>query len=84
MNSLAEEPRTCPYCKKPLTHHPYWKHIQEQHPKEFESDTGTWIQLYKDYSAMGMNKEVSLQVIAEIFNKTPKYIESFLKDKGVL
>ena len=81
---MTDQTRKCPYCSKPLTRRPYWKHIQEEHPKEFENDTSTWIQLFKDYSQMGMNKEVSIQVIAEIFNKTPKFIESFLKEKKVL
>lgn len=81
---MTEEARKCPYCSKPLTRRPYWKHIQEVHPKEFENDTATWIQLFNDYSAMGMNSQVSLQVIAEIFNKSPKIIEDFLKKKGVI
>ena len=81
---MTNKTRKCPYCSKPLTRRPYWKHIQEVHPNEFENDTSTWIQLYKDYSLMGMNRSVSLQVIAEIFNKDPKFIESFLKKKGVL
>ena len=81
---MTDKTRKCPYCSKPLTQRPYWKHIQEVHPNEFESDTSTWIQLFKDYSAMGMNKDVSLQVIAEIFNKSVKYIEDFLKEKKVL
>ena len=81
---MTDQTRKCPYCSKPLTRRPYWKHIQEEHPKEYESDTSTWIQLYKDYSAMGMNKNVSIIVIAEIFNKETHIIEDFLKKKGVL
>ncbi|QEE16572.1 hypothetical protein DSAG12_02402 [Promethearchaeum syntrophicum] len=81
---MSDKTRYCPYCKQELKRRPYWKHIQEVHPKEFESDTSTWIQLFKDYSTMGMNKAVSLQVIAEIFNKSPKFIEDFLKEQKVL
>ncbi len=81
---MTGQTRKCPYCKKPLTRRPYWKHIQEVHPKEFENDTSTWIQLFKDYSTMGMNKVVSITVIAEIFNKPPKLIEDFLKEQKVL
>ena len=81
---MTDQTRKCPYCAKPLTRRPYWKHIQELHPKEFENDTSTWIQLFKDYSAMGMNKAVSLTVIGEIFNKSAKFIEDFLKEQKVL
>jgi len=81
---MSDQTRKCPYCSKPLTRRPYWKHIQEMHPQEFENDTSTWIQLFKDYSTMGMNKEVSITVIAEIFNKPPKLIEDFLTEHKVL
>ena len=73
------EPRTCPYCGKKLVERPYWRHIEKEHPEEYASDRKTWIQLYKDYTSMGMDMEKSLQVISEIFNKDTEEIKAFLK-----
>ncbi|MFX1298274.1 MAG: hypothetical protein ACFFD2_25900, partial [Promethearchaeota archaeon] len=56
------EGRTCPYCGATL-HHPYWQHVQSQHPDEYAKNE-TWIQLYKDYTSMGMSQEMSLMVIS--------------------
>jgi hypothetical protein len=81
---MSTEPRKCPYCNKPLTSHPYWKHIQEAHPAEYESDKNTWIQLFKDYTGMGMGKDITLNVISEIFNKPTDLIEAYLKLNKVI
>ena len=70
--------RKCPYCGKELVERPYWRHIEKQHKEEYESDQQTWIQLYKDYTSMGMEQDKSLQVISEIFNKDPETIKEFL------
>ncbi len=76
------ETRECPYCGKKLVERPYWRHIEKEHPEEYASDRKTWIQLFKDYVSMGMDKNLSLQVIAEIFNKEPEEIGAFLKSHG--
>ncbi len=79
MGAMAElKGRKCPYCGKVLDH-PYWRHIESDHPTEYQSDKATWIQLYKDYIAMGMDKEISIKVISELFNQTDKDILDFLK-----
>ena len=57
-----EEGRNCPYCGIPLKH-PYWQHVQSEHPEEYARNE-TWIQLYKDYTSMGMDQAMSLMVIA--------------------
>lgn len=81
---MSEPQRKCPYCGAPLTSLPYWKHIQEQHTKEYETDRGTWIQLYKDYASMGMDKSICLQVVADLFNQPLDIVEEFLKENGAL
>lgn len=44
-----DKPRKCPYCLE-ILYHPYWVHIQAQHPNEYAKNE-TWIQLYKDYTS---------------------------------
>ncbi len=49
--------RTCPYCNAPLRNRPYWRHVEQEHPEEYANDKATWIQLFKDYTAMGMDSK---------------------------
>ena len=49
-----KDARECPYCHK-IIRRPYWVHIQRKHSAEYEKNE-TWIQLYKEYSSMGMEK----------------------------
>ena len=74
--------RTCPYCGVVLER-PYWAHVQANHPDEYEKHT-TWVNLYKDYSSMGMDKNICLMVISELFNVSPETVESYLKDMEIL
>lgn len=76
--------RKCPYCGIELVQHPYWRHIEQQHPDEYSSDKNTWTQLFKDYTTMGMDAENCLQVIAELFNQSPDYIRDFLKQQKLM
>ena len=78
ISNIAGEVRKCPYCGIDLQA-PYWRHIESKHPKEYQSDKSTWIQLFADYTAMGMDRKNSIGVIGQIFNREPKVIESFLK-----
>ncbi|WP_457559003.1 hypothetical protein [Candidatus Harpocratesius sp.] len=84
MIKIPEATRKCPYCGKILTERPYWRHVEKTHPKEYASDKQTWIQLYKDYTNMGMNESTTITVISEIFNKDEDTIKSFLKKHNVL
>jgi uncharacterized C2H2 Zn-finger protein len=74
--------RICPYCGKKLTERPYWRHLQKVHPEEYANDKKTWIQLFKDYTSMGMNQHSTITVISEIFNKDYETIKAFLKKNG--
>ena len=76
------EQRKCPYCGVMLKR-PYWVHIQSKHPAEY-SKNETWIQLYKDYTSMGMDESMSLMVISELFNQKIDDVKSYLKDNKVL
>ena len=78
----GEQGRTCPYCGK-LLHHPYWQHVQTEHPSEYQRNE-TWIQLYKDYTSMGMSEEMSVMVISELFNQSTDDIKSFLEKNNAL
>ena len=80
---MSFENRKCPYCGKKLNR-PYWRHIQIEHEKEFMEDTGTWIQLYKDYRSMGMNEDISIKAICELFNRSEEEIRSFLIEQKVI
>ncbi|MHA1729909.1 MAG: hypothetical protein ACTSWY_14440 [Promethearchaeota archaeon] len=80
---MFNEERECPYCKMKLNR-PYWRHIQQNHPKEFETDTNTWKQLFKDYISMGMTPEISIKAICELFNKSEEEVKDFLKHAGIL
>jgi hypothetical protein len=75
--------RVCPYCRKKLNK-PYWRHIQTEHPKEYESNTETWKQLFLDYTAMGMNEQISIKAICELFNKSEEEIRDFLKVEKII
>jgi len=63
--------------------HPYWQHIQTEHPDKY-SQKETWVQLYKDYSSLGMDTSTSILVISELFNATTDEIESFLKNANLM
>jgi hypothetical protein len=80
--SYDEESRYCPYCGVKLTH-PYWQHVQKKHPDKY-AQKETWIKLFQDYTAVGMDTETSLKVISELFNATEDEIESFLKNEKVI
>lgn len=80
---MAEEERKCPYCGISLRA-PYWRHIESKHPKEYASDKNTWLQLFEDYTSMGMDKESSISVICQIFNREPGIVKNFLKNAGKL
>jgi uncharacterized C2H2 Zn-finger protein len=76
------ESRFCPYCGVELKH-PYWQHVQKAHAEKY-AQKETWVKLYKDYKAAGMNQEISIQVISELFNATQEEIQSFLKNAKAL
>ncbi len=80
--SDEEESRFCPYCGIKLTK-PYWVHIQKEHPEKY-AQKETWIKLYQDYRKIGMDQEVSIKVISELFNSTVEEITSFLKNSNNL
>ena len=79
---MEEGGRKCPICGI-LLKHPYWQHVQTLHPDDYAQNE-TWIQLYKDYSSMGMEKSMCLMVISELFNASENDIESYLKDNNIL
>lgn len=79
---MSKEGRKCPYCGKILKH-PYWVHIQESHPLDYQKNE-TWIQLFNDYTSMGMDHNMSIMVIAELFNTSEKDIEEYLQKNNVL
>jgi hypothetical protein len=76
--------RRCPYCGLELIKAPYWRHLELEHPDEYNSDKATWIQLYNDYLSMGMDSSNCIQVISELFNQSTELITDFLKESGVL
>lgn len=80
--SDEDESRFCPYCGTPLKH-PYWQHIQTEHPDKY-SQKATWIQLYEDYTGLGMDETTSLMVISELFNATKEEVKSFLKNADII
>jgi hypothetical protein len=80
--TYEEESRFCPYCGVKLTH-PYWQHVQKEHPDKY-AQKETWIKLFQDYSSVGMDTETSLKVISELFNATEDEIESFLKNEDII
>ncbi len=80
--SIESETRFCPYCGIKLKY-PYWEHIQSEHPERY-TQKETWVKLYQDYRKLGMDEEISLTVISELFNATIDEIKSFLKNKGAL
>lgn len=78
---MVEEERKCPYCGVKLRA-PYWRHIESKHPEEYASDKNTWIQLFEDYTTMGMDKDSSITVICQIFNRDKNTVKNFLKKSG--
>jgi len=80
--SDEEESRFCPYCGIAL-HHPYWQHIQKEHGEKY-SQKETWVQLYQDYTGLGMDEATSLMVIGELFNASTEEVKSFLKNAKAL
>ena len=80
--SFLEENRTCPYCNKVIDTRPYWNHIANEHPEEYENSRNTWYPLYKDYSLAGMEITQILMVMPELFNTSAEEIESFLIDQS--
>jgi uncharacterized C2H2 Zn-finger protein len=82
MSEDGENIRKCPYCGKKLKH-PYWAHVQEEHPQEYQKKE-TWVKLYKDYKSMGMQDAMCLKVISELFNVGEKEVKSFLKSKDII
>ena len=80
---ISEETRECPICGEMLKK-PYWKHMQKKHPEEYHSNRATWVQLYKDYTAMGMTPDMSIMVISELFNARKKDIKGLLKKEKIL
>lgn len=77
-----DETRNCPYCGI-LLYHPYWQHVQSEHPEEYARNE-TWIQLYKDYTSMGMDQAMSLMVIAELFNHSIDDVKGYLDEQNIL
>ena len=63
--------------------HPYWQHIQKKHQEKY-SLKETWVQLYKDYTGLGMDEATSLMVIGELFNATKEEVKSFLKNAKII
>jgi len=63
--------------------HPYWQHIQTKHPDKY-SQKETWVQLYQDYTGLGMDITTSLMVISELFNATTDEIKSFLINAKII
>lgn len=79
-----QENRHCPYCGKLLKSRPYWRHVEKEHPKEYANDKATWIQLFKDYSGMGMDASIAIQVICELFNQKQEDVVEFLKEHHLM
>ncbi|MHA1195285.1 MAG: hypothetical protein ACTSRH_04240 [Promethearchaeota archaeon] len=80
--SMDQESRFCPYCGEALKK-PYWQHVQKEHPDKYKQKE-TWIKLFKDYRAAGMDVDISIQVISELFNAIPEEVRSFLKNSKAL
>jgi hypothetical protein len=80
--NIEEESRFCPYCGESLKK-PYWQHVQKEHPEKY-AQKETWVILFKDYRAAGMDVDISIQVISELFNATKNEIHSFLKNSKAL
>ncbi len=78
--SEEDEGRECPYCGV-ILHHPYWSHVQQEHPAEYTKNE-TWITLYNDYTNMGMEESVTLMVIGELFNVSADEVKSFIAKQG--
>jgi len=82
MSENNEKITTCPYCGAKLKH-PYWAHVQEKHPEEYQKKQ-TWLKLFEDYRSMGMDVDISLQVIGELFNVEPEEVRFFLEQNNIL
>ncbi|MHA1148623.1 MAG: hypothetical protein ACTSR8_10305 [Promethearchaeota archaeon] len=77
-----EEKRDCPYCGMKLSK-PYWQHIQTEHPNEYK-EKNMWVPLYKEYKGLGMDENMCLMVISELYNVDQAEVKSFLKSENVL
>ncbi|MHA1731313.1 MAG: hypothetical protein ACTSU5_05185 [Promethearchaeota archaeon] len=83
---MSQEPeaRKCPYCGVALKH-PYWQHLSTEHPEEFASDRENWKSLFNDYTQVaGMPAEISIKVIAELYNVSEGDVNSFLQHEGLM
>ena len=79
---MTKGKRDCPYCNQQIVNRLYWRHIEAEHPENYRSDKNTWLQLFEDYTSMGMDKERSLTVLSQLFNREPSMIKSFLQKSG--
>ncbi|MBD3196671.1 MAG: hypothetical protein GF317_16565 [Candidatus Lokiarchaeota archaeon] len=77
MSEDDEKVTECPYCGAKLRH-PYWAHVQEKHPEEYQKKE-TWISLFKDYKSMGMDDSICYTVIGELFNAPPDEVKFFVE-----
>jgi hypothetical protein len=75
--------RRCPYCGK-LLKRPYWAHVSLEHPEEYNNSKDTWKQLYADYRAAGMDEDICIKVVSELFNVEPDDVRKLLKRESLL
>ncbi len=80
-DDFTDEVRKCPYCGITIDTRPYWAHIANEHPGEYENSRSTWYPLFKDYTSAGMDAATVLMVMPELFNTPAAEIESFLIDQ---
>jgi len=80
---MASQLRTCPYCGEILKK-PYWVHVQTEHPDEYNNSKDTWKQLFQDYKDAGMDDDISIKVVSELFNADPADIRKLLTREGLL
>nr|MDO8117119.1 hypothetical protein [Candidatus Sigynarchaeota archaeon] len=80
-DDFVDEVRKCPYCGITIETRPYWGHIANAHPNEYENSRATWYPLFKDYTSAGMDAATVLMVMPELFNTPAEEIESFLIDQ---
>lgn len=81
MSDIAQ--RRCPYCGK-LLKRPYWAHVALEHPEEYNNSKDTWKQLFSDYRDAGMDDDISIKVVSELFNADPIDVRKLLVREGVL
>lgn len=75
---ILDESRPCPYCGQIIQTRPYWAHVANEHPDEYENSQSAWLPLYQDYTLAGMELKTILLVMSELFNMPQTDIESFL------